>query len=72
MGFYLRPHKHIALALAASSFWRCVKSLSRLLALEEDSVSCRFPVISVLNAEIDAGATVDDATNKYANTVSQL
>lgn len=28
---------------------------------------CRFPVISVLNAVIDAGAAVDDATNKYAN-----
>lgn len=42
-------------------------SLSRLLALEENNVSLRFPVISVLNAMIDAGAAVDDATNKYAN-----
>lgn len=55
------------LALAASFFWLWVTSLSCLLALEEDNVSRRFPVISVLNAMIDAGAAVDDATNKYAN-----
>lgn len=30
-------------------------------------MSHRFAVISVLNVVIDAGAAVDDATNKYAN-----
>lgn len=44
-----------------------MKSLSYLLALEKDNVSLRFPVISVLNALIDAEAAVEDATNKYAN-----
>lgn len=33
MNFYLQPHKHIALALAANFFWHCMKSLSHLLAL---------------------------------------
>lgn len=67
MGFYLQPHEHAALALAVRFFWCCVKSLSHLLALEEDNVSLRFPVISVLNALIDAEAAVEDTTNKYAN-----
>lgn len=66
MGFYLQPRKLIRLVFAASFLWYCVKSLSPLFALEDDNVSLRFPVISVLNVVIDTGAA-DDTTNKYAN-----
>lgn len=55
------------LALAAILFKHTVKAPSRQSGLVQDNISCIFPIISVLNAVIDAGAAVDDATNKYAN-----
>lgn len=44
-----------------------MKAPRRLSGLLQDNISCISLVISVLNAVIDAGAAVDDATNKYAN-----
>lgn len=67
MAFYLQPHKHNALALAASFIYRTAKPLIRALGPQQDNIFHASPVISVLNAVIDAGAAVDDATNKYAN-----
>lgn len=67
MDFYLHSHNDNALALAASFIYHTVRSLIRVLGPQQDNIFHAFPVISVLNAVIDAGATVDDATNKYAN-----
>lgn len=67
MGPYLQPEKRNALALAASFIYHTAQSLTRALAPQQDNIIHVFPVISLLNAVIDAGAAVDDATNKYAN-----
>lgn len=42
-------------------------SLICVLGPQQDNIFHVFLVISLLNAVIDAGAAVDDATNKYAN-----
>lgn len=61
------PYNHNAFALAASFIYHIGKSLICVLGPQQDNIFHVFPLIPVLNAMIDAGAAVDDATNKYAN-----